>query len=123
MESNTAVEIRDDQNVLCVDVDGYSIHIGRNNVSNERMVSSHKFKHPDCIWLHALGASGSHVVCCLEGKTQVPYITFKRIGGLAIEYSRSRGTTVRFAKLSAVFKPDGAPAGIWQAKPYRTFEI
>lgn len=114
---------RDDQNVLSFDIDGYQVLVGRNNVSNERMVADHKGRHPDCLWLHALGASGSHVICCLEGKGQVPYDTFKSVGKLAIEYSRSRGTAVRFAPLTKVFKPDGAPSGIWQARPYRTFDI
>jgi hypothetical protein len=53
----------------------------------------------------------------------VPYDTLKRIGKIVIENSRSRGTTVRFATLEHVFKPEGAPRGIWQARPYQRFDI
>jgi hypothetical protein len=113
----------DDSRILEVDVEGYRVTIGLNDHSCERMVSEHKSRHPHCLWLHALRAVGSHLICCLEGKGQVPFGTFKEVGKLAIEYSRSRGTTVRFAALENVFKPDGASAGIWQAKPYRTFDI
>lgn len=113
----------DDTRILEMDIEGYRITIGQNDLSNERMVSEHKALHPRCLWLHALRAVGSHLVCCIEGKGQIPFGTFKSVGRLAIEYSRSRGTTVRFASLEHVFKPDGASAGIWQAKPYRTFDI
>jgi predicted ribosome quality control (RQC) complex YloA/Tae2 family protein len=113
----------DDSRILEVEVEGYKITIGQNDLSNERMVSEHKSKHPRCLWLHALRAVGSHLICCIEGKGQIPFGAFKQVGKLAIEYSRSRGTTVRFASLENVFKPDGASAGIWQARPYRTFDI
>lgn len=113
----------DDSRILALEVDGYAVTIGQNDLSNERMVSEHKHRHPHCLWLHALRAVGSHLICCLEGKNQVPYATFKSVGKLAIEHSRSRGTTVRFAELTNVFKPEGASAGIWQARPYRIFDI
>lgn len=113
----------DDTQIIVVDLDGYSITIGQNDLSNERMVSEHKAAHPKCLWLHALRAVGSHLICCIEGKGQIPYEVFKEVGKLAIEYSRSRGTAVRFAPLANVFKPEGASSGIWQARPYRVFDI
>lgn len=113
----------DDARILVIDVEGYQVTIGQNDLSNERMVSQHKSLHPRCLWLHALRAVGSHLICCIEGKGQIPYATFKEVGKLAIEYSRSRGTTVRFSSLENVFKPEGASSGIWQARPYRIFDI
>lgn len=113
----------DDSRILVLDVEGYRITIGQNDISNERMVLEHKRDHPRCLWLHALRAVGCHIICCIEGKGQIPYAAFKEVGKLAIEYSRSRGTTVRFASLENVFKPEGATSGIWQARPYRIFDI
>lgn len=113
----------DDTRILKIDVEGYLITVGMNDLSNERMVAEHKVLHPHCLWLHALRAVGSHLICCLDGKGQIPYEAFKAVGKIAIEYSRSRGTTVRFAPLENVFKPEGASHGIWQARPYRTFDI
>jgi predicted ribosome quality control (RQC) complex YloA/Tae2 family protein len=113
----------DDRNILSYDIDGYSVQVGRNASSNERLVSQHKLSHPLCLWLHALGATGSHVILCLQGRQSVPYETFRKVAKVALENSRSRGQSVRFAKLETVFKPEGASDGVWQSKPYEIFEI
>lgn len=117
----------EESRILILDVDGYVVTIGQNGLANDRMVREHQRKHPHCLWLHALRAIGSHLICCIEGKGQVPYATFKQVGKLAIEYSRSRFTAVRFATLENVFKPEAmegkSNVGTWLARNYRIFDI
>jgi len=97
--------------------------VGEDSEANEELVLSHQKRHPDCLWLHAVGAVGSHVVCCLEGKEKIPFPVLQKAGRLAIEYSRSRDILVRFAKLSNVYKPAGCEIGQFQATAYRVFKI
>lgn len=108
------------------DLDGYTAWVGQNAMSNERLVAEHKALHPQCLWLHVVWASGSHVVLCIEGKNHEPHQldpVVKEAGKLAIEYSKAKGNTVvRVARLSRIEKPDGAGLGIWHAKSFTTFE-
>lgn len=121
LESNGAPQ-KDANNVLCIQIDGFVAFIGKNAFSNERMISEHKERHDKCLWLHALAAGGSHVILCVDGKDPVPDEVIKQAAKLALEYSRSRGTTVRLARLETLFKPEGAGAGVWRAKHFTTLE-
>lgn len=107
-------------------LDGYSAFVGQNALSNERLVVEHQHRHPRCLWLHVVWASGSHVVLCIEGRSQEAHQldpVIKAAGRLAIEYSKSKGNTcVRVARLRNIVKPDGAGVGIWWAKNFSTFE-
>jgi hypothetical protein len=117
---------KDVYSVVERDLDGYSAMVGQNALSNERLVLEHQLKHPHCLWLHVVWASGSHVVLCIDGKSQEAHHldpAVKAAGRLAIEFSKSKGsTTVRVARLRSIVKPDGAGLGIWWAKSFTTFE-
>jgi predicted ribosome quality control (RQC) complex YloA/Tae2 family protein len=108
------------------DLDGYVAMVGQNALSNEQLVSEHRDRHPDCLWLHVVWASGSHVILCIDGKNKEAHHldpAIKAAGKLAIEYSKSRGNTVvRVACLKNIVKPEGAGIGIWWAKSFSTFE-
>lgn len=103
---------------MTVQVSGYSIQVGKNAFSNESLVGDHKRDHPKCLWFHALGAGGSHVVLCIEGKDEPGNEVLKRAAKLALEYSRTRGISVRVARLSNLEKPTEAGPGVWHARHF-----
>ncbi|MCH5163684.1 MAG: NFACT family protein [Clostridiales bacterium] len=71
---------------LSVTVDGYKIDIGKNNVQNERLYKSAGDKD---IWLHVLGAHGSHVIIhCSDKEATDEVIT--SAAQLAAYYSKSK---------------------------------
>lgn len=113
---------KDVNNVLTIQIEGFVALVGKNAFSNERMIADHKERHAKCLWLHALAAGGSHVILCLDGCDSVPDEVIKQAAKLALEYSRSRGTTVRLARLETLFKPEGAGTGVWRAKHFTVLE-
>lgn len=114
---------KDALNILRVPIGAFFAFVGKNAMSNERLIADHKSTHPHCLWLHALAAGGSHVILCLAGReTEVPDDVIKKAGKLALEYSRSRGTTVRIARVEKLSKPEGAGAGVWRASQFTTLE-
>ena len=71
---------------LCVTIDGYKIEIGKNNIQNERL---YKNAADNDIWLHVLGAHGSHVILKCGEKTPTDEVIIKA-AQLAAYYSKSK---------------------------------
>jgi predicted ribosome quality control (RQC) complex YloA/Tae2 family protein len=92
---------------------GFKILIGKNALSNEALISEHAKLHKQCIWLHAYGNKGAHVIICSQDKP-VPEIVLRRAAGLAAKYSQNKLTDVIWAQLQDVYKPDDGPVGVWK---------
>jgi predicted ribosome quality control (RQC) complex YloA/Tae2 family protein len=100
--------------VICFQKGGYSLIVGRNSFSNEKLVGEHP--HRECLWLHAMAARGSHVILCLHEKTNPGDDVIQFAARLALKYSHSESTTVSVSLLRDVFKPDNAGPGIWKTR-------
>jgi len=105
---------KDEWKVVCFQKDGFSITVGRNSFSNERIVSEHP--HRDCFWLHAMAARGSHVVLCQEGRSAPSDDVIQYAASLALKFSHSEARTVSISLLRDVFKPENAGIGIWKTR-------
>lgn len=114
---------REVYNVQTIIVEGYSVQVGKNAFSNEAMIGEHKALHPKCLWFHALGAGGSHVIMCIHEKLEPNEQIIHQAGKLALEYSRSRGTTIRIARLEQLEKPLDSGPGVWHAKHFAVQEV
>jgi predicted ribosome quality control (RQC) complex YloA/Tae2 family protein len=111
---------KDDNRVIIREFEGYMIHIGLNALSNERIVSHHP--HEECLWVHALGSRGSHVVVCHSGlHASFPDEVVRLAATLALKYSRSKGKSVNCSRLNNVIKPSGAGVGVFH--PTKTVQI
>lgn len=100
--------------VVCFQKEGFSITVGRNSFSNEKMVLEHP--HRDCLWMHATAAAGSHLILCLNGKSNPGDHVLQYAASLAIKFSHSESSTVSVSLLRDVFKPDNAGPGVWKTK-------
>ncbi len=92
--------------------DGLAILVGKNADDND--VLTFAVSKPDHLWLHASGASGSHVIVELHKKQQVPPATLKDAATLALFYSnlrRSGQGEILYALRKHVRKPKGAKPG------------
>lgn len=88
---------------------GYSIYIGGNAASNDKLVAQHE--HRNCIWMHATCAKGAHIILCWEGKEMPPLEVMRRAAGLALKHSKAMSNEVSFAPLLDVFRPDKSKIG------------
>lgn len=90
----------------------YEIWLGRNAKSNDRLtIDAHK----EDIWMHARGASGSHLVIRMNNdKGMPPENLLLNAASIAAYHSKARGAglvPVIITKRKYVSKPKGAPPG------------
>lgn len=107
---------------------GFRILVGLNALSNETIVSKHD--HPRCLWFHAWGASGAHVILCLgfdKGVTTSPNevdMSAKRYAAsLAVKFSDRSSKQVSFSPLEDVYKPQGSRVGVFRTWRTERIEI
>lgn len=95
---------------ICVQIDGFTVKIGKNNMQNDAVTRCAK---SDDIWLHTKAIHGSHVVISANGKT-VPDAVIKKAAELAARYSKaaqSQNVPVDYTLAKYVSKPSGSPPG------------
>ena len=111
---------KDDKNVMAFEFEGYMIYVGRNALSNERIVKHHP--HRECVWFHALGAKGSHVILC-HGAVHENFTdgAIRKAGQLALRFSRSQARSVLYARLNNVVKTADSGLGVFH--PTKTTQI
>lgn len=113
------VEVQDAKLVTVYDIQGYSIYVGRNARSNEALVSEHKRDHPHCLWFHALGQKGPHVVLCVENVNKpqdapVDPMVLRCAAAKALKFTNATTKKVVYAPLEDVYKPEKGQQGIYR---------
>lgn len=118
LPSSTANKQADRQRITVYDLEGYTIYVGRNALSNEALVSDHKKNHPKCLWLHAFGQKGPHVVLCLvndmRGDLPVDPMVLRCAAAKALKFSNGVAKKVVYAPLEDVYKPEKGQQGIFR---------
>ncbi len=95
-----------------VDVDGFTILIGRSAVENDRLLREAA---PDDLWLHAKGFAGSHVIVKRGGRREIPDAVVQHAARLAATHSKARDerrVEVLATGVKHVRKPKGAAPGL-----------
>jgi len=108
---------KDDRRIQVLDFLGYKIYVGRNALSNDRLVTEHKVLHKKCIWVHVFQAKGSHVIICRDDvEGPVNETVFRRAMDLALWFSaeREKNKKIIWAELQDVFKPIEGVSGAWK---------
>lgn len=91
---------------------GYDILVGKNAKSNDILTKNYSFK--EDIWLHARGASGSHVLVKHRSGQKTPAVVIEVAARLAAYYSQRKNDSlcaVIYTPKKYVRKPKGAAAG------------
>lgn len=108
----------DQRRVTVYDLQGYTIYVGRNALSNEALVADHKKSHPKCLWFHAFGQKGPHVVLCtfnnLRGDLPVDPMVLRCAASKALKFSNGVSKKVVYAPLEDVYKPEKGQQGIYR---------
>lgn len=108
----TARPGKDNNRLVIREFQGYMIYIGQNALTNERIVAEHP--HQSCVWIHALGARGSHVILCHAGMHQTFSDEAIRFAGeLSLKFSRSQSRKIMYYRVDGVHKPQGAGVGVF----------
>ena len=103
---------------------GRRIWVGRNAQSNEAL--TFRFARPQDLWLHARGASGSHVVIPLEKNESVSPELLVDAAHLALHHSGFKGEPrgeVAYTQAKYVRRQKGAPAGTVTVTHEKTFVV
>lgn len=85
-------------NILKLDIEGYSVYVGKNNKQNDYLYS--KISSPEDMWFHVLNTPGSHIIAKAShsGKT-MPDSAILKIAKLAKQYSTAKNS----AKVAVVY--------------------
>lgn len=107
---------------------GFKVFVGLNALSNEKLVSEHE--HPRCLWFHAFGARGAHVVLCLGHEkgisadpAQVDQSAKRFSASMALKFSDRSSKQVSFAPIEDVYKPQGSKSGVFRTWRTERIEI
>lgn len=92
----------------------WEVRVGRNNAENDEL--THGFAHPDDVWMHASGVSGSHVVLRMQGRRDnPPRDVLEAAAAIAARFSQAKhaGTVpVIWTRKRYVRKPRGSKPGL-----------
>ena len=119
LPTGNAEELQDPKLVTVYDLQGFSIYVGRNARSNEALVSEHKKSHPRCLWFHAFGQKGPHVILCLENSAKpaagsVDPMVLRCAASKALKFTNATTKKVIYAPLEDVYKPEKGQQGIYR---------
>lgn len=108
--------------MIAREFNGYMIYIGQNALSNEKIITEHP--HESCVWLHALGSRGSHVILCHAGIHDTFTDEAIRFAGeLALRFSRSKAKAIMYARIDTVCKPPGAGVGVFHPRKITQLDL
>jgi hypothetical protein len=92
----------------------WELWVGRSNAENDTL--THRFAHPEDVWLHASGVPGSHVVLRMRGRTDnPPREVLEAAAAIAARFSKAKhaGTVpVIWTRKRYVRKPRGSKPGL-----------
>jgi len=120
-EGAEGTEVVEHQRVSIYELQGYLIYVGRNATSNEALVTDHKKEHPKCVWLHAVGQKGPHVVLCTNanghGDLPVDPMVLRCAASKTIRHGNGTPNSPKraiYAPLEDVYKPVKGLPGIFR---------
>ncbi len=106
-------------------VDGWEILVGKGEEENDRLTFEVAAK--EDLWLHVAGGTpGSHVVVRNPDGGEVPREVTEAAAAVAAWFSKARGAPrveVHVCKVSDVFKPKRAPAGLVELKRWKAVKV
>ena len=107
-----------------VDIDGYTVYIGKNNIQNDYL--SLKFADKNDYWFHTQKIHGSHVILKTNGNTEVPDSVLTKCAILAKENSKASNSSnvpIDFCLARYVKKSPGSKPGMVIYTNYKTIHI
>lgn len=120
-------QLVDEKKVTVYSLQGYTIYVGRNARSNEALIIDHKRTHPKCLWLHAFGQTGPHVVLCMynNGRGELPLdpMVLRCAASKALKFSNGHSKKVIYAPLEDVYKPEKGQEGIYRTWRTTTIDL
>lgn len=101
-------------NPIKINIDEYSVYIGRNNKENDYITT--KLARKNDIWFHTKDIHGSHVVLKIEdNKLIVPDEVIYECAQIAAYHSKAKNSSnvpVDYARIGFVKKPNGSKPGM-----------
>ena len=90
LKSSKRVKKNQAVTLLCYEIDGTSIYVGKNNKQNEYL--THKLAKKTDYWFHVKDAPGSHVIVKMDKDTVFGEKIIRAAANLAAYYSKSRNS-------------------------------
>ena len=117
-------ETNDKMKLNSIEIDGYTVFIGKNNIQNDYL--SLKYADKNDYWFHTQKIHGSHIILRTNGNTDVPNEVLTKCAILAKENSKasqSSNVPVDYCLARYVKKASGSKPGMVIYTNYKTIYV
>ena len=111
----------DNYSPIIINIDGYTILIGKNNKQNDLL--TFKLSSKNDLWFHAKDIHGSHVVLKLDHDHSISDNIIEKCASIAAYYSKAKASTkvlVEYTFIKNIKKPKNSKPGFVTFSNYKT---
>lgn len=109
---------------ISLDIDGYTVFVGRNNKQNDYL--TFKVANKEDLWFHTENIHGSHVILKLNQNKEITDDIISKVASIAAYYSKGRNSSkvnVQYTKVKNIKKPKNAKPGFVIFNHYKTIIV
>lgn len=109
---------------ISLEMDGYTIYVGRNNKQNDTL--TFKIANKNDIWFHAKDIHGSHVVLSLNHQNKPSEDTIFKCASVAAFYSKAKTSSkveVQYTEIKNIKKPRNSKPGFVVFNQYKSIIV
>lgn len=109
---------------ISLNVDGYTVLVGRNNKQNDYL--TFKLAKKNDLWFHTENIHGSHVILKLDNNNEPTDEIISKVASIAAYYSKGRNSSkvnVQYTEVKNIKKPKNANPGFVVFNHYKTIMV
>lgn len=109
---------------ISLDVDGFTVFVGRNNSQNDYL--TFKLANKEDLWFHTENIQGSHVILKLDSTKEITDDIISKVASIAAYYSKGRNSSkvnVQYTEVKNIKKPKNAKPGFVIFNHYKTIMV
>lgn len=115
---------KENSSPISLEIDGYTIYVGRNNKQNDTL--TFKIANKNDIWFHAKDIQGSHVVLSLNHQNKPSEDTISKCASVAAFYSKAKASSkveVQYTEIKNIKKPRNSKPGFVVFNQYKSIIV
>lgn len=124
VDKKTMKTKKENSSPISLEMDGYTIYVGRNNKQNDTL--TFKIASKNDIWFHAKDIHGSHVVLCLNNQNDPSEKIIYKCASIAAFYSKAKDSSkveVQYTQIKNIKKPKNSKPGFVIFNQYKSIIV